>query len=431
MPHGAGAPAKRRAGVAMPPLGRMRRDHSLGRWIRREGIPAEGQAAPPAPGARPGVAAAPPGGSRWDRPPVRWLLGGSLDSFGVPHRPGRGLATRVHPSRGRTLLLALSVSALLATPSAQAAPDTSLRPLPRPAESVAAPAQDASPRPEARTAPGSLARPVLTPPPAAEAARAPQAAPGPQAASGPSAALGWPTGLGSQAASTVPLAPAEAREAVAASIRPEGKPGDIAARARAARAALASPPRRARPDDTVRRPTGPVRALCGSPSIVGENLAAIPGRLRGCGVAEPVRVAAVEGVRLSRPAVMDCRTARTLAAWVEGGVKPAVGRTGGGVAALQVAAGYACRTRNNRPGARISEHGRGRAIDVSAFVLADGRRITVLEGWRRRGEGRILRAIHAAACGPFGTVLGPDGDRYHQDHLHLDTTPRRSTAYCR
>ena len=218
---------------------------------------------------------------------------------------------------------------------------------------------------------------------------------------------------------------------VAVSIRPETRPGDIAARARAARAAAVSPPRLAQPDPSVRRPTGPVGALCGSAGILGEPLTAIPGRLRGCGVAEPVRVAAVGGVRLSRPAVMDCRTARTLEAWVERGVKPAVGRHGGGVAGLQVAAHYACRTRNNRPGAKISEHGRGRAVDISAIVLADGARITVLEGWRHGTMGPILRSVHRAACGPFGTVLGPDADRHHQDHLHLDTTPRRSSAYCR
>ena len=294
--------------------------------------------------------------------------------------------------RPRTLAAALALG--LAASGGLAAPDASPRPPPRPAAPVAAapPAQPSAP-------------------PAAFVLEAP---------------------LGSLAAAPrgAPPVVAEAMGVVAASIRPEAKPGDIAARARAARATAASPARVAPADASVRRATGPVGAVCGSRAIVGEPLAPIPGRLRGCGVVAPVRVAAVAGVRLSRPSVMDCGTARTLAAWVEEGVKPAVGGAGGGAAGLQVAAHYACRTRNNRPGARISEHGRGRAIDISAIVLADGRRITVLDGWRRRGEGRILRAVHAAACGPFGTVLGPDGDRYHQDHLHLDTTPRR-TPYCR
>ena len=220
-------------------------------------------------------------------------------------------------------------------------------------------------------------------------------------------------------------------EPLALSIRPEARPRDIAARARSARSSVAAPPRVAGADPSVRRAVGPVGALCGRRAILGEPLAPIPGRLRGCGIREPMRVMQVSGVRLSRPAVMDCGTARALAGWVEDAVRPAIGESGGGVVGLQVAAGYQCRTRNNRPGARISEHGRGRAIDISAFLLADGQRITVLEGWGRQGEGRILRAIHRAACGPFGTVLGPQADRYHRDHFHLDTTPRRSTAYCR
>ena len=215
------------------------------------------------------------------------------------------------------------------------------------------------------------------------------------------------------------------------SVWPEARPADIASRARSARAAVAGPARSAGADPSVRRAVGPVSALCGSRAILGEPLAPIPGRVSGCGIAEPMRVMAVSGVRLSRPAVMDCNTARTLAGWVEGSVKPAIGDAGGGVMGLQVMAGYQCRTRNNRPGARISEHGRGRAIDIGAFLLADGRRITVLKGWGRPKQGRILRELHAAACGPFGTVLGPRSDRHHRDHFHLDTAPRRATAYCR
>lgn len=171
--------------------------------------------------------------------------------------------------------------------------------------------------------------------------------------------------------------------------------------------------------------------ICGRGAIQGEPMAAIPGKLDGCGLDHPVRVEAVAGVRLSEPALMDCGTAQALEAWVEEGMKPAVGRRGGGLAELRVAAHYVCRSRNNQPGAKISEHGRGRAIDISALTLANGKSITVEEGWHRRGQRRLLREIHASACGPFGTVLGPDADAYHQDHFHVDTTPRRSGAYCR
>ena len=170
--------------------------------------------------------------------------------------------------------------------------------------------------------------------------------------------------------------------------------------------------------------------VCGMPDVAGVAVQRIPGRIRGCGVEEPVRVAAVAGVLLDRPAVMNCRTAKALRDWVAGGVTPAF-EAQGGVTSMRVAAGYACRTRNNRPGGRISEHGRGNAIDISAFRLGDGREVTVLQGWRALSARAALRAAWRSACGPFGTVLGPDADRYHQDHLHLDTARHRSGSYCR
>ena len=171
-------------------------------------------------------------------------------------------------------------------------------------------------------------------------------------------------------------------------------------------------------------------SVCGLPDVAGTPLQGIAGTLPGCGVANPVRVAAVAGVALDRPAVMDCDTARALRDWMRDGVLPAFASRGG-VTSVKVAASYACRSRNNRPGARISEHGKGRAIDISAFRLGNGREVTVLQGWRALSSRGPLRAAWRAACGPFGTVLGPDADRYHQDHLHLDTADYRSGSYCR
>ncbi len=144
-----------------------------------------------------------------------------------------------------------------------------------------------------------------------------------------------------------------------------------------------------------------------------------------------MRVSSVAGLRLSQPAIMDCRTATALNAWAERGVKPAIGRLGGGPVGLKVAAHYSCRTRNNQSGAKVSEHGKGRAIDISAIELRNGQSLTVLHGWRNRQHGKRLRAMHQAACGPFGTVLGPNSDRFHQDHFHFDTARYRSGAYCR
>jgi hypothetical protein len=180
------------------------------------------------------------------------------------------------------------------------------------------------------------------------------------------------------------------------------------------------------------RPPGPVAgSICGLRSIRGERLKPIPGRVSACGIAEPVRVSSVAGLELSQAAIMDCPTAIALNAWAERGVKPAIGRLGGGPVGLRVAAHYSCRGRNGQKGAKISEHGKGRAVDISAIELANGQSLTVLQGWRSAQHAKKFRAMHQAACGPFGTVLGPSSDRFHQDHFHFDTARYRSGTYCR
>ncbi|PRY23659.1 extensin-like protein [Aliiruegeria haliotis] len=176
---------------------------------------------------------------------------------------------------------------------------------------------------------------------------------------------------------------------------------------------------------------GSAGSVCGVNAIKGTAIKPVGRPGSGCGIASPVRVTEIAGVRLSMPSTMDCTTAKATYSWIEKGMKPAVGKRGGGVAQIKVAAHYACRTRNNRPGGKLSEHAKGHAIDISGFVLKDGSQISVLKGWRTRKDGKILKRMHKAACGPYGTVLGPNADRYHQDHFHFDTARYRSGAYCK
>lgn len=199
--------------------------------------------------------------------------------------------------------------------------------------------------------------------------------------------------------------------------RPRGLVSRAEARAKVTKAALVAPPS----TSMTRSKKG---SVCGDPSIKGEVLAPITARTKGCGVAEPVRVTSVEGVRLSEAAIMDCTTAKALRTWVRKGLQPVFPKTK--VVELRVAAHYVCRPRNNVKGNKISEHGKGKAIDISAIVLADGRVLTVADDW-----GKTLRRVHKAACGIFSTTLGPGSDGYHEDHMHFDTARHRGGAYCR
>ncbi len=165
-------------------------------------------------------------------------------------------------------------------------------------------------------------------------------------------------------------------------------------------------------------------AICGDPDIIGEKLAPISSKINGCGVEEPIRVTSVAGIRLSQPATINCQTAVALHRWIEGGLRPAM--RGRKVVELQIAASYICRPRNNVKGNKISEHGRGNAIDIAGFTFSDGSSWTVLNDYNAQ-----IRRAHKAACGIFGTTLGPGSDGFHENHLHFDTAHYNYGAYCR
>src|SRR6185312_7385988 len=82
---------------------------------------------------------------------------------------------------------------------------------------------------------------------------------------------------------------------------------------------------------------------------------------------------------------------------------------------------YECRGRNRVVGAKISEHGKGNAIDVRAFHLSDGRRIELTDA---KADKPLREALRQEVCGRFTTVLGPGSDGYHEGHIHLDLAER-------
>ena len=69
------------------------------------------------------------------------------------------------------------------------------------------------------------------------------------------------------------------------------------------------------------------------------------------------------------------------------------------------------------------------ALDFAGVRLRDGRRITVTRDWNGdTPEARFLKRIRDDACRIFGTVLSPDYNAVHRDHLHLEAT---DTRFCR
>lgn len=159
---------------------------------------------------------------------------------------------------------------------------------------------------------------------------------------------------------------------------------------------------------------------------------------KGCSVPRVFRLseAGSASVDLTPAALLTCGMVEAVDGFFTDGLQPlAREHLGSRVTSVAVAASYVCRTRNGVAGARPSEHGRANALDISRFEFADGQVVSVSEHWDDKGgKGDFLREVHEAACGPFTTVIGPDGDRHHQDHFHLDLIARGAdgkTTWCR
>jgi hypothetical protein len=127
-------------------------------------------------------------------------------------------------------------------------------------------------------------------------------------------------------------------------------------------------------------------------------------------------------------ATLACPMVSALDQWMTQSVQPAAQRWfGQQVVEIKQISAYSCRGMNGQRGAPISEHAFGNALDISAFTLADGRRITVKGGWRGEPEEQgFLRDVQAAACDQFSTVLAPGSNVYHYDHIHVDLRRRRA-----
>jgi len=126
-------------------------------------------------------------------------------------------------------------------------------------------------------------------------------------------------------------------------------------------------------------------------------------------------------VTLNPPPTLRCVMAEALAQWLRTGVSLAVAELGGQLAAVSDVDSYECRSRNRIQGAKLSEHGKGNAIDISAVRLRSGSVLTLTDPHVSRPFREAMRSI---ACERFTTVLGPGSDGYHEEHIHLDIAER-------
>lgn len=155
------------------------------------------------------------------------------------------------------------------------------------------------------------------------------------------------------------------------------------------------------------------------PSLIG------PGACGGRDIVEVKTVLLPDDRRIAvePPAVLACAMAESLAAWVRDEAAPRIARVGSPLTAIENYDSYDCRPRNRMPGAKLSEHAHGDAIDLRAFRLADGRRLELTDV---NVEKTLRTALRDSACHRFTTVLGPGADGNHSGHIHLDVIQRKA-----
>lgn len=186
-------------------------------------------------------------------------------------------------------------------------------------------------------------------------------------------------------------------------------------------------------------PRGPVaggvnsaefRLCAGKLTELGARYTPLPDRSYGggCSAYGAVRLDNI-GVPATNLGPMTCPLAQNFTAWARYGVAPAARLLlGSELVRIETFGTYSCRTIAGS--GKLSEHARSNAIDIAAFLLANGRRISVQDGWNGdRDAQAFLRRIRESACKRFRTVLSPDYNAAHHDHLHFDMGGKGT--YCR
>lgn len=155
---------------------------------------------------------------------------------------------------------------------------------------------------------------------------------------------------------------------------------------------------------------------------------------KGCYWINAVTLETAAGAQIGA-SPLSCPMAAAFTMWVAHVVQPEAQRVfGSRVKAITDFGTYSCRNiiggfyqkyakylRQFDETTLMSEHATANAIDVSAFALENGETINIEKHWRAGGQkGDFLHAIHDGACNYFRVTLGPDANKDHYNHFHLD-----------
>jgi hypothetical protein len=146
----------------------------------------------------------------------------------------------------------------------------------------------------------------------------------------------------------------------------------------------------------------------------------------GCTVAGAIELDAISSPfgKVSMPSkpTMACLFSRQFTSWVRDVAAPlTLAYMNSKLASIETGPGFVCRTRYDKPDEKVSEHAKGNAIDVAAFNMEDGRRLSVKDASASTTiEGVLMKTLRSTGCGYFTTILGPGSNEAHKEHFHFD-----------
>lgn len=145
-----------------------------------------------------------------------------------------------------------------------------------------------------------------------------------------------------------------------------------------------------------------------------------------CGGSDMVRMRAIRlpdngQIAINPPAQLRCTMAATFANFVRDDLTLIFRERR--LRSIDGTGSYECRGRNRVVGAKVSEHGKGNALDIQSVTFVDGSALVPTD---LLADKALRETLRAAACTRFATVLGPGSDGYHEEHVHLDLAERRN-----
>jgi hypothetical protein len=156
----------------------------------------------------------------------------------------------------------------------------------------------------------------------------------------------------------------------------------------------------------------PLPRLMGPGACGGEDMVELEAVLMDKGKAIDIRPAPT----------LRCEMAEQLTLWVRDDIVTRVAKSGLTLASVETYDDFSCRGRNRVFGAKLSEHGKGNAVDIRSITFTDKKSALLTD----KAFAKDVRTdLRASACARFMTVLGPGSDGYHEEHIHVDLAQRR------